>query len=198
MNAKNYDKLMAEEIKNLGGKKKLLLHCCCAPCSTACLERLKDDFDITVFFYNPNIGNEEYFKRKNEIIKLINATDWATICDCDHDTREFYDAVKGYENEKEGGKRCEICFKLRLEKTAERAKKDGFDYFTTTLTVSPLKNAELINGIGEKLQSGNCRWLYCDFKKRGGYLRSVELSRQYDLYRQNFCGCVYSLKTLEK
>lgn len=197
MNAKNYDKLMSEEIKSLDGRKKLLLHCCCAPCSSACLERLKDYFDITVYFYNPNIGDAEYLKRKRELIRFTEATGWAKICDCDHDTREYYDAVSGFEREKEGGKRCEICFRLRLAKTAQAAAAGGFDYFATTLTVSPLKNAELINAIGEGLQTENCKWLYSDFKKRDGYLRSIKLSEEYRLYRQNYCGCVYSVKTLE-
>ena len=193
MNAKNFDKLMNEEIGRLDGRKKLLLHCCCAPCSSACLERLKDFFDITVLFYNPNIEDEEYSRRKDELIRLINETGWAKICDCDHVTDEFYSAVKGLENEKEGGARCAVCFKLRLEKTASIAESGGFDYFTTTLTISPLKNATLINSIGEELQKGRrVKWLYSDFKKRDGYLRSIRLSEKYGLYRQDFCGCVYS------
>ncbi|MDE7454020.1 MAG: epoxyqueuosine reductase QueH [Clostridia bacterium] len=191
MNARNFDKLMCEEIERHRGKK-LLLHCCCAPCSSACLERLKDDFAITVLFYNPNIESAEYLRRKDELIRLIKTTGWADFIDCDYEGEKFYSAVKGLEKEKEGGKRCEVCFKLRLEKTAEIAKTNGFDLFTTTLTVSPLKNAQLINEIGESLQSGKALWLHSDFKKRNGYLRSCELSKQYNLYRQDFCGCVYS------
>ena len=191
MNACNYDKIMCEEIEKYRGAK-LLLHCCCAPCSSACLERLKDYFDITVLFYNPNIESEEYFRRKDELIRLITETGWARFLDCDTENEKFYAAVKGLENEKEGGKRCEACFKLRLEKTAALAKQNGFKLFTTTLTISPLKNAALINSIGESLQSENLLWLHSDFKKRNGYLRSCELSKQYNLYRQNFCGCVYS------
>ena len=141
----NFDKLMREEIAKLDGRKKLLLHCCCAPCSSACLERLKDFFDVTVFFYNPNIEDGEYERRKAELIRLIRETGWAEISDCEHDTSEFYTPVKGLENEKEGGARCEVCFNIRLKKTAEIAERGGFDYFTTTLTISPLKNAELIN-----------------------------------------------------
>ena len=191
MNACNFDRLMCEEIEKHRGKK-LLLHCCCAPCSSACLERLKDYFDITVLFYNPNIESAEYLRRKDELIRLITATGWADFSDCDHDEDKFYSVVKGLESEKEGGRRCEVCFKLRLEKTAEIAKAKGYNLFTTTLTVSPLKNATLINRIGESLQSENCLWLHSDFKKRGGYLRSCELSKEYNLYRQNYCGCVFS------
>lgn len=193
MNSRNFDKLMEKRISELEKKPKLLLHCCCAPCSSACLERLSPHFKITVLFYNPNIEDEEYSRRKNELIRLIRETGRAEILDCGHDTSEFYTSVKGYENEKEGGKRCELCFGLRLEKTAELAERGGFDYFTTTLTISPLKNAELINSLGESLQKGRrVKWLYSDFKKRDGYLRSISLSKQFKLYRQNFCGCVYS------
>lgn len=193
MNARNYDILMCEEIERLDGRKKLLLHCCCAPCSSACLQRLKDYFDITVLFYNPNIEDEEYKKRKDELLRLISETGWAKVSDCEHDTKKFYSAICGLEREKEGGKRCEVCFKLRLEKTAEVAESGGFDYFTTTLTISPLKNAELINSIGANLaKDKKVKWLYSDFKKRDGYLKSLSLSKQYNLYRQNYCGCVYS------
>lgn len=193
MNARNFDNLLTEEIKRLDGKSKLLLHCCCAPCSSACLERLKDYFDITVLFYNPNIEDVEYGRRKDELLRLISETGWAKVLDCEHDTQEFYGAICGLEREKEGGKRCEKCFKLRLEKTASLAESGGFDYFTTTLTISPLKNAALINSIGERLAEGKkVKWLYSDFKKRDGYLRSIRLSERYNLYRQNYCGCVYS------
>lgn len=195
MNARNFDKIMSEQINSIkkeGGKKKLLLHCCCAPCSSACLERLAGSFEISVLFYNPNIEDEEYFKRKAELVRFIRETGYAEIIDCDHDTSEFYSAVKGLESEKEGGARCKVCFKLRLEKTAEIAKQNNFDYFSTTLTLSPLKNAPLINEIGESLQTEKVKWLYCDFKKRGGYLRSLELSKKHNLYRQNYCGCVFS------
>lgn len=197
MNAKNYDKLMTDEISLNGRGKRLLLHCCCAPCSTACLERLKDDMSVTVFFYNPNIEDAEYNKRKRELVRLLEETGWADIVDCDRDTDKFYGAVKGLEKEPEGGRRCEICIRLRLSATAERARADGYDYFATTLTVSPLKNARLINSIGEEFQSDGCKWLYSDFKKQNGYLKSVRLSEKYGLYRQNYCGCVYSVKTLE-
>jgi hypothetical protein len=191
---------MEEQIKALGGKKaKLLLHACCAPCSSACLERLHEVFDITVLFYNPNIEGDEYFKRKAEIIRFLNETGWAKIIDCDHDERVFYDNIKGLESEPEGGKRCLKCFYIRLEKSAQVAKELGFDFFTTTLTISPLKNAEAINSIGESLgKKYSVNWLYSDFKKKNGYLESIKLSTKHHLYRQNYCGCIYSRNTLEK
>ena len=190
MNAKNFDKLMDEELKNADGKS-LLLHCCCAPCSTACLERLFKKIKTTVLFYNPNVKSGEYEKRKAEMIRFLNETGYAAFLDCDHDEESFYSAAKGLEKEKEGGARCLKCFELRLAKTRDIAEANWFDYFSTTLTLSPLKNAEAINETGESLQK-NAKWLYCDFKKRGGYLRSVQLSKEHNLYRQNFCGCVYS------
>lgn len=191
MNATSFDALMQKEIENSGGKKRLLLHCCCAPCSSACLERLAPHFEITAFFYNPNIEDGEYEKRKAELIRYITQTHLATFIDCDHDESEYFKAVQGLENEKEGGARCEKCFALRLEKTARTADENGFDYFATTLTISPLKNAAKINEIG-KTAEGKAKWLYSDFKKRGGYQRSIELSKEYSLYRQNYCGCVFS------
>lgn len=197
MNAKNFDKLMQQQTETFDGKKKLLLHCCCAPCSSACLERLKDFFEITVLFYNPNIENGEYERRKEEIKRFISQTGWADFLDCDHIESEFYDAVKGFEQCKEGGERCLKCFELRLEKTARLADEIAFDYFATTLTVSPMKNAQAINEIGESLQK-KANWLYTDFKKRQGYLRSVELSKKHALYRQNYCGCVFSRKESQK
>ena len=188
--------MMTEKIKGLPRKSKLLLHCCCAPCSSACLERLKEFFDITVLFYNPNIKDGEYERRKDELIRLIRATGWAEIMDCDHDTAEFYNAIKGFEDCPEGGERCKKCFELRLLKTAEIAKSQNFDYFSTTLTISPLKDADAINAIGERL--GGDRWLYSDFKKKNGYLRSIQLSKEYGLYRQDYCGCVFSARERSK
>ncbi len=195
MNAINYDKKLTEITDNLGGeRKKLLLHACCAPCSSACLERLKEHFDVTVFFFNPNIEDEEYLKRKAELRRFISRTGWADELDCDHDTAEFYEVAKGLENCPEGGERCLACFRLRLSHTARAAKDGHFDYFGTTLTISPLKDAAAINAIGEELaKEYGVSWLYSDFKKRGGYLRSTQLSREYELYRQNYCGCVFSL-----
>ena len=195
MNA-NYDLLMERQISAAGKGKKLLLHCCCAPCSSACLERLKDDFEICVLFYNPNIESEEYERRKAELIRFINETGWAKYIDCDHNESEFYDAVHGLEHCKEGGERCEKCFELRLEKSFETAKEHGFDFFTTTLTVSPLKNSAKINEIGERL--GGEMWLYSDFKKKNGYLESIKLSKEHNLYRQDYCGCIFSRRDRAK
>ena len=199
MNTVNYNAEMGKIIKSLGGeRKKLLLHACCAPCSSACLERLKDFFDVTVFFYNPNIEDEEYSKRKAELIRFIGETGWANILDCDHDTAVFYSAVSGLENCKEGGERCGVCFKLRLEETAKTAAAGGYDFFGTTLTISPLKDEKLINSIGAELEKAyGVKWLYSDFKKENGYLRSLQLSKEHSLYRQSYCGCVFSQNTLD-
>lgn len=190
MNARNFDKLMTQQIAHSGGGR-LLLHCCCAPCSSACLQRLKDDFQITVLFYNPNIEEPEYTRRKEELKRFIAETGWAEILDCDSDCAPFYRAVRGLEQEKEGGARCLKCFELRLAETSRLADEGGFDYFTTTLTISPLKDAAAINEIGERLQK-KAKWLYSDFKKRNGYLQSLALSREHALYRQDYCGCVFS------
>ena len=182
-------------------KQKILLHSCCAPCSTAVIERLKDDYEIVIFYYNPNIyPEEEYIKRKNEEIKYIahlNETDrenFIDMLDCDYDSEKFYEATRGYENEREGGARCAICFKLRLEETAKKAKEKGFDLFGTTLTVSPHKNAELINSIGLGIEKElNINFLVSNFKKQNGYKRSVELSKENNIYRQAYCGCEFAL-----
>jgi len=194
MNAQNYDLKMQNIISSLGeSKPKVLLHACCAPCSSACLERLYPHFDVTTFFYNPNIEYCEYEKRKAELVRLLAETGWADILECEHDTATFYSAVKGLEAMPEGGARCIACFKLRLERTAAEAKTKGFDYFCSTLTLSPLKNAAAINLIGEELEKKyNVCWLYSDFKKRDGYLRSIQLSKEHSLYRQSFCGCIFS------
>lgn len=183
-------------------KSKLLLHSCCAPCSTAVIERLKDEFDITILYYNPNIyPEEEYIKRKNEEIKYLeilknqNPSINIGFMDCDYDSESYYKAVKGYEAEREGGARCAICFKLRLDKTADLAKVNGFDQFGTTLTVSPHKNAELINAIGLTIEkTTGVKFLVSNFKKQNGYKRSVDLSKENNLYRQNYCGCEFALK----
>lgn len=180
-------------------KQKILLHSCCAPCSTAVIERLYDDYDITILYYNPNIyPEEEYIKRKNEEIKYLNHLNEngykISMLDCDYESEKFYEKTKGYENEREGGARCAICFRLRLEKTAELAKENGFDLFGTTLTVSPHKNAELINSIGLALEKETgVKFLISNFKKQNGYKRSVELSKENNLYRQNYCGCEFAL-----
>ncbi len=187
-----------EEIKNMDKVPKLLLHSCCAPCSSYCLEYLSEYFDITVLYFNPNIEDEEYNRRLEEQKRLvgeIKTKNNISVFEGRHNTDEFYSAVKGFENEKEGGKRCEICFRLRLGEAAKFAKENGFDYFTTTLSISPLKNASLLNQIGEELaEREGVEYLFSDFKKRGGYLRSIELSKEYSLYRQDYCGCIFSIR----
>ena len=195
----NYDLLQKKQlndIKNSATKPKLLIHACCAPCSTACLEKIINYFDVTVYFYNPNITNEsEYNKRLIELQNYLKSVygDTISLVYDSYESQQFLNAVKGYENEPEGGKRCQICYALRLDKTANYAKTNGYDYFTTTLSVSPHKNAEWLNKIGENLSSKyNVNYLYADFKKQGGYLRSIELSKQNNLYRQNYCGCEFS------
>ncbi len=180
-------------------KQKILLHSCCAPCSTAVIERLYDEYDITILYYNPNIyPEEEYIKRKNEEIKYLkhlNENGYKiSMLDCDYESEKFYEKTKGYENEREGGARCAICFRLRLEKTVELAKEHNFDLFGTTLTVSPHKNAELINLIGLALEKETgVKFLVSNFKKQNGYKRSVELSKENNIYRQNYCGCEFAL-----
>lgn len=175
----------------------LLLHSCCAPCSSYCIEYLSRYFNITVFYYNPNIYPEdEYEKRKAEQKRLINEMKTkypVKMLDCDFEKEKFYSAVRGLETAREGGERCFVCYRLRLEKTASKARKNNFDYFTTTLTISPLKNAQKINEIGEELsREYGVKFLPSDFKKKEGYKRSIELSREYNLYRQNYCGCIFS------
>ena len=187
---------MLKQIESAKKGTKLLLHSCCAPCSSACLERLKDHFQITVLYYNPNIDEEkEYEKRKAEQIRFLKETGYADILDCDHEKEAFEEMAKGLEDEPERGKRCYLCYQLRLKKTAEVAKEHGFAYFGTTLTLSPYKNAEWLNEIGEN-EGGRVgvNYLFSDFKKKGGYHRSIELSQEYGLYRQDFCGCKFSKK----
>ncbi len=194
MNKPDYDKLMQAEIAALGGRRpRLLLHSCCAPCSSACIERLKDDFELTVLYYNPNIEAGEYELRKAEQLRFLAATGWADALDCEHGSELFYAAAQGLENAPEGGARCLKCYELRLERTAREASAGGFEYFATTLTVSPQKSAQALNAIGERLADKHgVKWLHSDFKKRGGYLRSCELARGYGLYRQDYCGCEFS------
>ncbi|PWL88119.1 MAG: hypothetical protein DBY14_03650 [Escherichia coli] len=199
MNKINYHKKMFEIIEKKqkeGVKPSLLLHSCCAPCSSHCIDLLKDYFNVTVFYYNPNISAEdEYIKRKNEQIRFIKefAGDSVSFFEGEHDSRVFFDAVKGFEKCKEGFERCFICYELRLFETAKKAKELGFDYFCTTLTVSPLKNSEKLNEIGQKVSEKiGVEFLPSDFKKAEGYKHSIELSKQYNLYRQNYCGCIFS------
>ena len=166
MNRTDYDKLMQRQIAELRGRKaKLLLHSCCAPCSSACLERLKDAFDITVFYYNPNIEDAEYQKRKAEQQRLLEQTGWADFLDCEHSPEDFYAVARGMEALPEGGKRCLECYALRIGRTAETAEKLGYEYFASTLTISPQKSSSAINAAGERAQRGRaCKWLYSDFK----------------------------------
>ena len=262
MNKINYQKKTEEIIGSFNGERKaLLLHSCCAPCSSYCIEYLSRYFDITVFYYNPNLYPDEEFKMRvdeqkrfieefnkrekesaDEQKRLVegfnkkgkeftdeqrrfvegfnnNGEESADVQKCfmedfkkrgeatgetfaevkiiegDFEKELFYDNVKGLEKEPEGGARCEVCFKLRLSRTAEVAEENGFDYFATTLTISPLKNAEMINEIGQGIaRDYNAKYLSTDFKKKNGYKRSIELSREYSLYRQDYCGCIYSIR----
>lgn len=196
----NYQKILEKELEKIQKSNKtpnLLLHSCCGPCSSYVIEYLTKYFNITILYYNPNISpQEEYEKRKEEQIKLINIipkTNKVNIIDCDYDNDKYEKIIKGLEKEPERGKRCTKCFNLRLEKTAEIASKNNYDYFGTTLTVSPYKNAKLLNEIGAELEKKyKIKYLYSDFKKKNGYKRSIELSNKYKLYRQNYCGCIYS------
>ena len=199
----NYHKLCLEKISKLSYTPKILLHSCCAPCSSYVITFLSNYFDITILYYNPNIApQEEYEKRKNEQIKLIktlNTKNKLDFLDCDYENNIYNEVIKGYENIPEGGSRCHICFNLRLEKTAKLAKLNNYDYFCSTLTVSPHKNSKVINEIGEKISNKyDIKWLYSDFKKNEGFKQSIELSKKYDLYRQDYCGCIYSKKDKEK
>ena len=189
----NYDKEMMNIINSLSFRPKLLLHSCCAPCSTAVIERLKDYFNITIIYYNPNIEPiDEYEKRKKEQIRIINQYNLKYI-DCDYDNDVFHEVSKGLENIPERGIRCHKCYKLRLSYTAKKASENNFDYFSTTLTVSPYKLSNIINEIGKELEKDyNVKYLVSDFKKQNGYKKSIELSKKYNLYRQNYCGCIYS------
>ena len=201
LNNRNYQKEMEKIIQGLQGEKKsLLLHSCCAPCSSAVLEKLQEVFEVTVFFYNPNISEDaEYKKRVEEQKRLVAALNEKNILhpiqilEGDYEPQEFYSIAKGLEHCPEGGERCFKCYTLRLEKTAKRAKEGGYDFFTTTLTISPLKNAAKLNEIGETMAlKYETAFLPSDFKKKEGYKRSIELSKEYDLYRQNYCGCAFS------
>lgn len=192
---KELEKIIANNEKE-GVKPTLLLQVCCAPCSSYCLEYLHEHFNITVLFYNPNIYPEsEYSARESELLRLIDELGFndINIMKTTFNPDEFYTAVKGFEGCKEGGDRCKICYRLRLEKTAELAKSGGFDYFCTTLSISPLKSAEALCTIGLELEKEyGVKYLLSDFKKKEGYKRSIELSREYNLYRQDYCGCVFS------
>lgn len=186
---KDYNKLMYEQISSFGDKPKLLLHCCCAPCSSAAIERIKQYFDITYLYYNPNIYPEQEFnKRKQEFLKL-----GVNVVDLGYNHNEFLSVSKGLEKEPEGGARCKVCIALRLNKTFEYAKANNFDYVTTTLSISPHKDAEFINFVGEEMeQKFGVKYLYADFKKQNGYLRSIEICKQNNIYRQDYCGCEFT------
>ena len=195
----NYELEMEKQIKNIEEGTKLLLHACCAPCSSAVLERLANHFKITIFYYNPNITDMvEYHKRVDELKRLVSIIKpkyRVSILEGRYNPEEFFEIAKGLENEPERGARCFKCYKLRLEETANVASTLKFPYFCTTLTLSPHKNCNWINEIGEELDKKyeSC-YLYSDFKKKEGYKRSIELSREYDLYRQDYCGCIYSIR----
>ena len=191
----NYQKKLEELVSTFTSKPKLLLHSCCGPCSTEVIDFLKDYFEITVFYYNPNIEPvEEYLHRKTEQIRFLKEYKEAEVdfLDCDYDNSSFKEIAKGLEHEKEGGARCNKCFYLRMYETAKKAKDLGFAFFGTTLTVSPHKNSMIINEIGEHI-SGYLKisYIYGDFKKNDGYKKSIEFSKIYNLYRQDYCGCLY-------
>ena len=196
----NYHKKMEdiiEENKKNNIVPTILLHSCCAPCSSHVIDVLSKHFNITILYYNPNIEPyEEYLKRKEEEIRFIkeyNNTNRLDIIDCDYDNEKYHELVKGLEDCKEGGNRCFKCYRMRLEYTAIKAKELNYDYFGTTLTVSPYKNSQKLNEIGEELENKyNIKYLYSDFKKNNGYKHSIEMSKEYNLYRQNYCGCIYS------
>ncbi len=190
----NYDLIYQDIISKLDYKPTILLHSCCGPCSSSVIDTLKDHFKITIYYYNPNIEpKEEYEKRKSEQIRLIKELGNIDYIDSDYDNASFLKVAKGYEEEKEGGLRCSKCFYLRMENTALKAKEKGFDYFGTTLTVSPHKNSQVINEIGKEIEEKTgIKYLFSDFKKHNGYLKSIELAKKYNLYRQDYCGCHFS------
>ena len=214
MNKVNYQKELEKVLEkyHMVGEEQttqpptLFLHSCCAPCSSYCLEYLCKYFSITVFYYNPNISmEEEYRKRVAEQKRLIDSYNRdqkgypITVVEGDYEPKLFFDMAKGYEDCPEGGERCFKCFDLRLRRTAEEAKAGNYDYFATTLTISPLKNAEKINEIGQQLASEyGVDWLPSDFKKKNGYKRSIELSAEYELYRHDYCGCAFSKAERER
>ncbi len=199
----NYQKKLDKLIESIpeGALPSLFLHACCAPCSSYVLEYLSEYFAITVFYYNPNISEEnEYIKRINELKRLIGRMplrNKVSFVEGEYDPKVFFDMAKGLEDAPEGGKRCYKCYELRMREAAILAAEGHFDYFTTTLSISPHKNAAWINEIGERLAAEyGIAHLPSDFKKRGGYKRSIDLSAEYDLYRQNYCGCIYSKKVV--
>ena len=206
MQNRNYQKeleKLIEKQQREGGKPSLLLHSCCAPCSSYVLEYLAPYFNICDFYFNPNISpKQEYEDRKEELVRLINEmglSTQVTFLEGTYQPEDFFAMAKGLEDLPEGGERCFKCYEMRLRESAKIAKEQGAEYFATTLTISPLKNAQKLNEIGEKLaEEYGVKYLPSDFKKKNGYKRSVELSAQYELYRQNYCGCVFSKMQAEK
>lgn len=202
MNKRNYQRELDMVIESLTTRPKLLLHACCAPCSSYCIAYLAQYFDIALLYYNPNISpKEEYDTRVEELHRLVREmlqrgalpAGSVEVIEGDYEPERFEIMSQGLENEKEGSGRCYRCYEMRLAYTAEYAKENGYEYFTTTLSISPLKNAQWINEIGERLaEKYGIKHLPSEFKKKGGYLKSTELSKEYNLYRQNFCGCIYS------
>ena len=198
--SRNYAKELERLIQKLqqeGKVPRLLLHACCAPCSSAVLEYLSQYFAITLLYYNPNIAPlEEYQKREAELRRLVSQMKFihpVALLPCQYDGQAFVQAARGLEGEPEGGKRCEACFRLRLRYAAQEAARLRFDYYTTTLSISPMKNAPLLNQLGEEIgREFGVAHLPSDFKKKDGYKRSVQLSKEYDLYRQDYCGCAFS------
>lgn len=200
---RNYYLEFLKTIKKIdkSSKPKLLLHVCCAPCSSHCLEVLEECFDVSVYYYNPNISPiEEYQKRLLEEINFVKKVHPnIKVIEAEYDNVNFENIVIGLENLPEGGARCKLCYQMRLEKTARFAKENGFDYFTTSLTISPYKNSKILNEIGENVaKQYGVKYLFSDFKKEDGYKRSIELSNKYNLYRQNYCGCKYSKLARER
>lgn len=201
MNKNYYQEFLTTIEKiDVSQKPKLLLHVCCAPCSSHCICVLEPYFDITVFYYNPNISPfEEYTRRLEEEKRFLKeAYPYIKVIDAEYDNLNFEDMARGLEELPEGGERCKKCYKMRLKKSGEYAKQNGFDYFTTTLTVSPYKHSATLNQIGEEI-SNQCgvKYLFSDFKKEDGYKHSIELSKKYNLYRQDYCGCKFSKKFRE-
>ncbi|MDD6618931.1 MAG: epoxyqueuosine reductase QueH [Clostridiales bacterium] len=200
MNKVNYQKELDKLIEKLEQTKevpRLFLHSCCAPCSSYVLEYLSEHFAITVFYFNPNIAPEEEYRKRVEeqkrLIEQLPAVYPIQFLEGRYEPEEFYSRVRGLEKEPEGGARCRVCFELRLEEAARLAAEGGYDYYTTTLSISPLKNAQVLADVAIKMgEKWGVAWLPSDFKKKEGYKRSIQLSSEYDLYRQNYCGCVFS------
>ena len=201
----NYDLKMEEilkEIRESGERKRLLIHSCCGPCSSSVLEYLKDYFKIDIYFYNPNITFDyEYYARIVEQKEMLEKLEWdMNVIEGMYDPKEdFFKKIKGLENEPEGGARCYSCYDIRIGETAKKAKEEGYDFFTTVLSISPMKNVNYINEIGEKYSKEyEIPFLFADFKKKNRYLRSVQISKELDMYRQEYCGCVFSKVEIEK